>query len=267
MSKIFLGQPCYGSIEMESADAVDKALSAESPHDELRIERKSSSLLANCFNTLLGTCLQYNREQPDGYEYFLLLHADVSPTGMCGAHVGWLDTLIAELEQYNLDVIHAPCLVKDGKDLTSTAIAYSDDPWEPVRRIAHKELEKLWPTFTVGMLREQLNVPEAYALLPNTGCMLIKLGGWLTKFPGFEIRDRLVFAPSPGHSEPHWQAWTVSEDWNFGFWCAANGVKVGATTKVKPVHFGRCPFILEKPFGQERDETFFELRAAAAKAA
>jgi hypothetical protein len=31
MSKIFLGQPCYGSIEMESADAVDKALSAEDP--------------------------------------------------------------------------------------------------------------------------------------------------------------------------------------------------------------------------------------------
>jgi hypothetical protein len=263
VAKIFLGQPCYGSIEMESADAVEKALGEDSPH-ELAIVRLSSSLLANCFNTLLATCLESNREDSaagrTGFRYFAMLHADVAP------EPNWLDVLIAELEQYGLDVIHAPCAMKNGKGHTSTAIAYSDDAWEPVRRLTTTELAELWPTFTIRTLREQLD-PSAWALLPNTGCMLWRLGPWVDNFPGFEIRDRQVFASSPGHSEPHWQAWTVSEDWNFGFWAAANDVRVGATTKVRTKHIGRTAFKTGVVWGEKRDEMFFELRAAAAKAA
>lgn len=257
MSKIFLGQPCYGSIEMESADAVDKALAGDSPH-ELTIMRLSSSLLANCFNTLLATCLQSNVEATSDeelFDYFCLLHADVAP------EAGWLETMIAELERYHLDVLHAVCAMKDGKGRTSTAGAYSDDPWEPVRRLTMTELKKLWPTFTSGILREQLD-PEIKILLPNTGCMLLKVDEWLANFPGFEIRDRLVMEPSPGHRAAHWQAWTVSEDWNFGYWCAANGVRVGATTKVRTRHIGRTQFKTGVVWGEERDETYFELRDA-----
>jgi hypothetical protein len=249
---------------MESADAVDKALAHDSPHD-LVITRQSSSLLANCFNSLLATCLQCNCEDAaagqSGFDYFAMLHADVVP------EPNWLDVLVGEIEKYNLDVIHAVCAMKEPKGRTSTAIAYSGDPWQPLRRITVRELAKLWPTFTVGIVREQLE-PAAYALLPNTGCLLLKMGDWLQNFPGFEIRDRLIFGPSPGRSESHWQAWTVSEDWNFGFWCAANGVKVGATSKVTTRHIGRIPFMTETSnWGEERDELFFELRREALETA
>jgi hypothetical protein len=252
MSKIFLGQPCYGAIEFESADAVDNALNRDSPH-ELTAVRLTSSLLANCFNQLLAICLNAG-----GYDYWALLHGDMAPAD------GFLDTLVAELEMYRLDVIHAPCALKSEKGYTSTAMAYSDDPWQPVRRLTVRELKSLWPTFTIGILREQLD-PAARILLPNTGCMLIRIGDWLKKFPGFEIRDRMLHAPGAERLGVRYefQPQCVSEDWNFGYWCAAHGVKVGGTTKVATRHVGRMVFPSDKDWGRDRDEDFFELRDAA----
>jgi hypothetical protein len=259
MSNIYLGQPCYGAIELEACDAVDQALQADSPHQITAI-RMSSSLLANCFNSLLGACLQSG-----AFDYFVLLHSDVAPAE------GWLGVLIAELEQYRLDVIHAPCALKNGKGLTSTALAYSDDPWQPVRRLTTRELAQLHPTFTAAYVRNL--DPAAKILLPNTGCMLLKLGPWLDRFPGFEIRDRLRRVESqnsgPSTLDPRpstitWHAEVVSEDWNFGYWCAANGVRVGCTTKVATRHIGRMPFPTGLAWGtEERDEIYFELTEEA----
>jgi hypothetical protein len=248
MARIFLGQPCYGMIEFEAADAVEDALADDLRH-EVRSIRMSSSLLANCFNTLLVTCLNAG-----GFDYFALLHSDVSPSR------GWLDTMIAEMGCYNLNVLHAPCALKTMNGTTSTAVAYSDDPWSAVRRLTVRELAKLWPTFTAGILREQLD-PAIKHLLPNTGCMLIKIGPWLDAFPGFEIEDRIVeVRPTDRHADVlKTNAQVISEDWNFGFWCAANGVNVGGTTKVRTDHIGRFPFTTKNlEWGRDRDETYFE---------
>lgn len=256
MAKVFIGQPCYGQIEMESADAIEAALAKDSAHDVTAV-RLSSSLLANCFNQLFLTCLN-----ADAFDYFVLLHADVAPLVPPPANGGWLDVLIAELEAWRLDVLHACCALKTMNGGTSTAAAYSDDRWGPRRRLTVRELERLWPTFTAATLREQLD-PAIRHLLPNTGCMLLRVAPWMEQFPGFEIQDRIVDVRpgdrSDGVLRRDWQ--NVSEDWGFGYWAAANGLRVGGTTKVRTDHWGRFPFTTRTlSWGQPRDEAFFEER-------
>jgi len=247
VAKVFLAQPCYGPIEFESCDAIEQAIGEGSPHEFTPV-RMSSSLLANCFNKLLVTCLEAG-----GFDYWFMVHADVGPTPLAA------DIMIAELEAYHLDVIHAPCKLKDGSGRTSTAVAYSDDPWDFKRRLTVKELARLWPTFTAGTLAEQLD-PGIKVLLPNTGCMLIKLGPWLDNFPGFEIRDRIDRVPVTrlGVTLSR-DANTISEDWNFGYWCAANGVKVGGTFKVRTDHVGRAVYSTKRITGLPFDDSYFEL--------
>lgn len=255
--KIFLGQPCYGAIELEAVDAIDKALDDDGRY-EITAMRLSSSLLAHCFNSLLATCLDAG-----GFDYFVLLHADVAPSD------NWLGVMIQELTAHDLDVIHAPCALKNGKGLTSTAIAWTPNRWWPVRRITCRELQRLPETFTTEALRAEFD-PNTYALLPNTGCLLLKIGPWVDEFPGFTIDDRLVKVPAPGgdSNRPRWQAQVMSEDWNFGFWCAEHGVRVGATRKVATRHVGRVPFLTDVAWGsEESDETFFDLMKAHARVA
>lgn len=243
MANIYFAQPCYGSIEFEAASAVDNALRPDSEH-RFALTRMSKSLLANCFNTLWADCLNAGE-----FDWFAMLHSDVAPNG-----IGWLDTLIDEANKLHVDVMHAVCALKDSSGNSSTALGYGDD-WGPFRRLTMTELSRLPESFVAGDCRRVVD-PSAEYLLPNTGCVLIRLcHGWIHKFPGFRISDRIV-------RDEHGKlaAAVVSEDWNFGIFCADEGVPVGGTTAVKTRHIGRIPFMTEAVWGSETDDVYLKLR-------
>lgn len=241
MKRLFIAQPSYGPIERGSYMAVDAIGDTIDPV----VCRHSSSLLANGFNRMLAACLNMG-----GFDYWWLLHADVIPSSDAP------EIMIAECERLGLDAIHAPCAIKDGRGLTSTAVAFSDDPWQVVRRITTTELHQLPDSFTINEICDWL--PTAKALLPNTGCLMLRIGPWLDEFPGFEIRDRIV------RHGGQWLPQVISEDWNFGYWAQAHGVRVGATRKVTTRHVGSVPFMTEVAWGTDHlDKQYFDARKAA----
>jgi hypothetical protein len=242
MKKVFVAQPAYGAgcFERGSEAAPDHCMDAFAEIAKMPYE---SSLLANGFNKCLCACLNLGT-----YDYFCLLHGDVIPA----PQGEWLSILVDELEAHRFDAIHAPCAIKDGRGLTSTAIAFSANPWERKRRITTRELHQLPETFDVADVRRVLE-PRAYTLLPNTGCLLFSAKAeWICRFPGFEIRDRITWEGN------HYAASVVPEDWHFGYWMAEMDLKVGGTRKVTPRHVGKIPFMTEVPWGVEHDEQFFE---------
>jgi len=244
MTKVFVAQPAYGAgqFERESYDAPDSAIDQLEELAKLPYE---SSLLANGFNKCLCACLNLG-----DYDEFCLLHGDVIPW----PQEGWLETLIAERDAHGLDVIHAPCAIKDGRGLTSTAIAVSADPWANKRRITTTELHHLPETFTIDDVRRIIE-PTAVVLLPNTGCLLFSAkAAWLDRFPGFAILDRI----DPPDAEGKRLARVVPEDWHFGHWAHDQGLRVGGTRKVTPRHVGKMPFMTEVAWGKPHDEQWLE---------
>jgi hypothetical protein len=91
-------------------------------------------------------------------------------------------------------------------------------------------------------------------LLPNTGCILIKLGDWIDNFPGFEVRDRLATINGIRIAQ------TISEDWNFGYWAERNGLKVAGTRAVVTEHWGRAPYPSNQSWGAPVDEDWLKMR-------
>jgi hypothetical protein len=237
-SLVFLAQPCYGQIEPESYHAAQHAVVVDSPIDVHLARFQLSMTCKNC-NDLLCECV--NR---GCYDYFAMLHADVAPDD------GWLGTLIAELELHKYDVIHAPCAFKNATGITSTAIAYSDDIWAPVRRITTTELRSLPDTFDVVDLRALYDANAEHILL-NTGCMVFRMADWVKTFPGFFMEDRIVKTPQG------WRAQSMSEDYTFGVWCARNGIRVGVTKKVSTKHYGRANYWTAESWGPARDEEYY----------
>lgn len=252
---------------------------------------KGESLLAKAFNDHWCRCLN----EPIGFTHWHLQHGDVHPEGY------FVDELIEEMEKHDLDVIHACVAIKDGRGVTSTAIGpisatkgdFPGSTFATCRKITTRELERLPETFTVEDCLEHLDwsgehpfkqlmkeSPINLCMLPNTGCMMVRLGDWAYQFPGFMIMDRLVMELEDGVHQrpcvvqspwgPHLQlpkdrdkrrmTQTVPEDWNFGKWCARQGLKVGATTKVVTNHWGLARFTCKRGSGwgdEHRDAWFF----------
>lgn len=233
-TRVFLSIPNYGDVSHATWDAIHNAM-WDSKGPRVHAFRNHHSLLAYNFNQCFAECINTG-----GFHYFAMIHADV------GASEGWLATLIGEAVAGDFDVMHAPVPIKTDCGLTSTAVAYSDDEWAIVRRIATKELRSLPPTFGIEEVRVEMGA-NAVRLLPNTGCMIIRLGDWVSRFPGFQIADRLVV------DNGKMRARVVSEDWAFGHWCDRNGLKVGATTKVVTQHWGRVPYMNNREWGVESD--------------
>ncbi len=233
---VCLGQPYHSSIDRKS---MQSAMHPVAPNSDIsaRIIPGRSSLLAHAFNDCLVAC-----HEMGGFDYFGMLHADVSCSD------DWLGVMVRLLEKHRLDVLHTVIPIKDSNGLTSTAVAYSDDPWACVRRITTTELAKLPETFDIDALRECYD-KNAIRLLPNTGCIIMRNDDWLRDFPGFNIMDRIS-----RHGD-HWSSDVVPEDWNFGHWCARNGIKVGGTKAVLAVHHqAQGSFSNNEVWGQEVDK-------------
>lgn len=240
MKQVLLVQPGYGGIEPESYHAAQMA-TARRDQVKVGIMRPCCSLLAHAFNQGAVYCLTQK------YDYFAMLHGDLS------APNGWIDVMMDVLDAGKCDVLHAVAAIKDGRRLTSTAIAYWDDQYAPVRRLTVKELAKLPDTFTVEDVREHID-QEAKRLLPNTGCLMFKADTWFKKFTGFTINDQIK---TIDNSE--WSIDVMPEDWNFGHWCGRNYVSVGGTTAVRLEHFGRWTFTCDQNGGGwETDEHYLE---------
>jgi hypothetical protein len=239
--RVFLGMPYNGKIEPETWDTALDAL--KSPKGlNVYAWRSNWSLLERSFNDCLEKCL--NRGDCD---YWLLLHSDL------GLSHGFLPAMIAEIEHHDLDALHAVVPIKNSEGLTSTAVAYSDDPWDTVRRITTTELKSLPDTFDIDTIRERYD-PNAKILLPNTGCLMFRIGDWLNDFPGFAGHNRMMLYGDT------WKAEVVPEDWNFGYWAAANGVRVGGTKAVVTKHYGRQYFPNNDAWGHEVDPNWLDNR-------
>ena len=214
----------------------------------------SCSVLPHSFNVLWARCLNNEGSIPAGmtYSYFCLLHSDVVPQTPY-----WLDVLIDEMEANGGDVIHACVAIKSNEGWTSTALGETDDPWYRHRKITLTELRWLGEkTFDLADLMESLPDPRRGfrepVLCPNTGLMVVKLGPWCRDFPGFEILSRVVERDGKMVAE------FSPEDWNFGRWCAGQGLRVLGTTKVKTSHFGIRPHSTMAAWGEATDRAFFD---------
>jgi hypothetical protein len=231
IKRAIIGMPYYDTVQTETLWAAQRS-SARPDRLRTDITTFKGSVLPSSFNHCLIACLN---AQP-AYDYFAMLHADVVPDDF------WLDTMIDELESHKVDFIHAVVAIKDCRGFTSTAIGFSDDKWAEKNYITTKQLQDLPDTFTVDALGDYYD-PCPKILLPNTGCLVLRCGEWLRKFPGFEFSTRLRFDGKGFHAE------VVGEDWNFGYWMAANGVKVAATKKVRTSHYGRAAFTTKRGWG------------------
>ncbi len=243
MSLLFLARPSFNFTEPESDNAARNAV----PDDSsivVHTYQSMQSMTANNFNNCLAKCLNLG-----GYDYFAMLHADVT------AERGWAQTLVEQMELHDFDVIHAPVPYKNDTGKSSTGVAYGDSIGAPIRKIMMAELQDLPQTFGVDCLRDTFD-KNVKRLLPNTGCMVWRLDGWVDNFPGFTMIDQ--FSKQDGQ----WVARTMSEDYVFGHWCADYAVYVGAT-KVRTGHVGRKIYWSDEVWGAETDEQYAREAAVA----
>lgn len=172
-----------------------------------------SSLLAHGFNKLWAGML--NARKQHGWTHFFMLHADIEPISD-----GWFNTMVSEMERFNLDAIAVSVGIRGDIDETSTAQEAVGN--EPLRRLKIKE--------TAGIT---LTSSEKPGLLINTGCLLMRADrDWCEKFY-FDIQDSIV-----KQADGTFLAITASEDWNMSRFFAANNIRYGATGKVKVLHYG-----------------------------
>lgn len=234
--RAFLAIPNNHDILPESWEAARDCVKG---HNGVRacVVRKEFSILTANFNRCVVNCLNSG-----SFDYFALLHSDIN------AASGWLAVMIEEMEKVGAEVMHAPVPIKNAEGLTSTAIAYSDDPWALVRRITTHELQQLPETFDIKDIRGALKT-DGQRLLCNTGVLVIKVTEAFKNFTGFRSLDRITRV-----SETEWLDEFVPEDWNFGHWCAEHGINVWGTRKVITNHYGRQRFSSEMIWGQEIDQ-------------
>lgn len=229
--KIFLGMPGYGQ---QTAAAGRGLWRASQQMDEVVVVYRQGSLLAANFNGLWCDALNMKHRGAD-IKYFAMLHDDIGPADF------WLDTLIAELEAKNLDMLGVVVPIKDTRGVTSIAVD-GDTTWRPKFRLTQKEVHSLPETFT----SEDVGGP----LLLNTGCWVCKFDSEWARKVHFTINDRIVFNTASDRYENE----TESEDWYFSRLCHELNLKIGATRKVSVMHRGGMDFSSQNQWGQEFDE-------------
>ena len=255
--RVYLLLPRLSYSEREGDIAV--YVTASNDKVDLTAVDKTSSLLANGFNQGLCECVNAGN-----FDWFGILHADLVPKTD-----NWLDVLVEEATRGDYDVIHAVAAIKDGRGLTSTAVGNRLDPWDDRRRLTMTDLEGLPPTFGIDDVLRLWNgqrYPRNPCLLPNTGCMLMRINTAerLAYSGGFTIEDRITRTgiPPAGYLVPE----VVPEDWGFGYWCAnhvdrldssKSCIRIAATRAVKTDHIGVARYSNYRTWGDARDENYF----------
>lgn len=239
--RVFLGMPGYGDMTAGAAQGFYHAtagkLTIGGMDYRVALDRvvKSGSLLAHNFNALWAGAINLDAD-PDGppVNYFAMLHSDVEP------ECGWLDTLIEEMEDRDLDMLGVVVPIKDLQGLTSIALQNPNgDSWRPLCRLTMKEIVSLPETFTADDV--------GHDLLLNTGCWVCRFDSEIAKQMCFTIRDAIHFDPERGiHvAEVEPEDWGFSRQWN------ARGLRIGATRKVRVMHAGHMRFGNQEPWGHK----------------
>jgi SAM-dependent methyltransferase len=229
---VFLGMPGYGQVTGPAARAFWRA-SNRPGETRVRYEYREGSLLACNFNGLWCGALN-DTVRGQRVDYFAMLHADCEPDD------GWLDVLIDELEARQLDVLGVAVPIKDPKGLTSLALAHeSGDTWRIKARLTLAEVMRLPETFT----SEDVGAP----LLLNTGCWVCRFNPAWASQVRFEINDRIVWNETLGVYQPQ----TEPEDWFFSRLCHEQGLRIGATRKVRLAHAGPTRYLNTHDWGTE----------------
>jgi hypothetical protein len=199
---------------------------------------QTNSLLAANFNGLWCTALNLvGTGKP--VAYFAMLHDDVGPEEW------WLDKLIAEMEEQELDVLGVAVPMKSGQGLTSLAIASDDSNWNPRCRITMHELYELPETFT--------SEDVGGRLLINTGCWVCRFDPQWASGMHFTINDRIIFDEELGRYRPQ----VEPEDWYFSRRCHELGLRVGATRSVAVEHVGEASYMNTYAWGSERFDSHY----------
>lgn len=225
--RVFLAMPGYGR---QTASAGRALWRASRDMDQVRVEYKAGSLLANNFNSLWCSALNAMQEG-DRVDYFAMLHDDL------GLEDGWLDALIAELEACDLDVLGVVAPIKDTRGLTSVALHKPGDNWRPKCRLSMQEVHQLPETFTSSDV--------GHPLLINTGCWVCRFDMAWAPLVHFEINDRIVVDKKTGRYE----AQVEPEDWYFSRLLHELHLRVGVTRKLPVFHRGELDFTTAKPWG------------------
>lgn len=242
---ILIGLPHYGDV---CAQALEGMLLATAEDIRWRIEPGWCSILPHNFNCLL--CKAFNSRQSHGWTHFGLHHADIE------ASAGWLDTLLAEMDRHDADVISTVVPIKDSRGVTSTGWM-EPDTGRITRFTMHEVYNKLPATFDA-----QTACPGKW-LMVNTGLWVARLDV-LEDFPGFEFRSCIQKCDDGKR-----RAVVLPEDWAFSEWCARQGLRVFATRAVKVSHHGKTQFLNDHPWGEwetDRGDLAAENKAPATKA-
>lgn len=228
-----LGMPGYGQLSAGAAQGYYRASRGPDAGRPLQMHSsfQNGSLLAQNFNALwcMALNLRHNGEQLD---YFAMLHSDVEP------QLFWLDLLIEEMEQRDLDVLGVVVPIKDQHGLTSIALDHpGGGEWLPKCRLTMHEIFQLPETFT--------SEDVGYPVLLNTGCWVCRFDPEWAKKVRFTINDRIIFSESNNRYEPQ----VEPEDWYFSRLCNEIGLKIGATRKIRLLHHGVSFFPNTRPWG------------------
>ena len=226
-----LGMPAYGGPTMAAARAFFRARANPST---LKLTYQQASLLDSNCCALWAQALNLSRAGR-APTYFAMLHADVQPPDF------WLDTLIAELEDRQLDVLSAVVPIKDQHGLTSTALGGgSDDPWRCHCRLTLADVYRLPETFTAADCGH-----PGRPLLFNTGCFVCRFDERWARYCSFSSQTRIVFDEGEGRylveAEP--------EDWHFARDCHRQGLRIACTRKLSLSHRGYLDYANDRPWG------------------
>lgn len=223
--RLFLGMPGYGHLTAGAARGFWRATRSANAV----LHYQEGSLLAHNFNILW--CQALNLQGDNAPQYFAMQHADVEPQDF------WLDALIEELEVHALDVLGVAIPIKDGKGLTSIALARPDDTWRPLCRLTMREVYDLPETFTSD--------DTGHPLLLNTGLWVCRFDPSWTNQARFEINDRIVQDRKTGRYIPQ----VEPEDWFFSRLLHEQGLRIGCTRKIAAMHHGNQRYPNTQPWG------------------
>lgn len=243
--KIVLGMPGYGK-STAAAGLAFWHLAVDGMRGVECIYRNGSLLAAN-FNQLWCHALNLVH-RGERVDYFAMLHDDIGPEKY------WLDLLITELEEKQLDVLGVVVPIKDRRGMTSIALARENDPWVPWAKLSLHDVYQLPETFT----SDDVGRP----LLLNTGCWVMRWNQDICRRLHFEINDRIVF----NRQLDCYQSQTEPEDWNFSRQLhevgspgsATDGLprlRIGATRKVRLEHTGEMKFTNDHAWGTDPFDT------------
>ena len=247
--RVLVGSPTHvGSVSQGTMLSIVSGASAMDA--EVNVHASGFSLLASNFNRL------FTFAYVGGYDYFILLHADIGVNPGEGQPGSWIDVLVQKAKNLDAAAVSATVPIKGQDGLTSLAI--NPDPANPynIRRVTMTELSRL-PMDFISRLDicdvMGLDPDVTGAMLINTGCLCLPLRNpkydWrAARWPGFHIDDQLVWNAA---GVP--MSYVLPEDWCFSRWLFGKGWPYYATSDLHISHFGGGQYDNRGMWGHEVD--------------